>query len=206
MGKDLKDKAIKIKGKDYVMVKDRINYLSENHGDKYSIETDYDYYPERLLWVVKATLTLNDSVFTGLAQEIESEDYKSVNSTSALENCETSAIGRACAMAGIGVLDSIASVDEMNKATNRGRGATEKQIKWMLDEAEKVCGTAVVEDWLEELLTIPVEQVPVYKVKDAIDLIRKQSKGGDVDTDGVEVTDEDLENIKEGLDNGKIPY
>ena len=119
MDKKLKDKAIKIKGKEYVQVKDRILYLSESNL-QYSIETDYEYVDSRRLWIVKATLTIGDYKFTGLAQEIESEDYKQVNHASALENCETSAVGRACAMAGIGVLDSIASIDEINKAKNRG--------------------------------------------------------------------------------------
>lgn len=117
---ELKDKAIKIKGKDYVQVKDRLLYLADV-GSNYSIETEYQYYPEqeRKMWVVKAKLTIGNDVFTGLAQEVESGDYKQVNYTSALENAETSAVGRACAMAGIGVLDSIASADEMHKAMNR---------------------------------------------------------------------------------------
>jgi tetrahydromethanopterin S-methyltransferase subunit D len=34
-----------------------------------------------------------------------------------LENAETSAVGRALAFMGIGVIDSIASVDEINKTT-----------------------------------------------------------------------------------------
>lgn len=71
------------------------------------------------MWVVKATLTMINTLesFTGLAQEIE--ESSNINKTSALENAETSAVGRACAFAGIGVIDGIASVDEINKATNR---------------------------------------------------------------------------------------
>ena len=118
MNKDLKDKAIQIKGKNYVQVKDRILALADDEKG-YSIETDYEYFAERKMWVVKAKLSYNGQVYTGLAQEIESDNYKEVNHTSALENAETSAVGRACAMAGIGVLDSIASVDEINKANNR---------------------------------------------------------------------------------------
>ena len=119
MTKDLKDKAISIKGKAYVQVKDRILFLSSEQEQDYSISTEYEYFNERKMWVVKATLNLRGNIYTGLAQEVESDDYKQVNHSSALENCETSAVGRACAMAGIGVLDSIASVDEMNKAGNR---------------------------------------------------------------------------------------
>lgn len=114
-------KTINIKGKEYVPVNERLKYLSENHN--YSITSDYQYFPEQKMWVVKSTLLIykNGGVFTytGLAQEVESSNYKDVNHTSALENCETSAIGRSCAMAGIGIDISIASVDEIRKAQNR---------------------------------------------------------------------------------------
>ena len=45
-----------------------------------------------------------------------------INITAAMENAETSAVGRALAMMGIWVIDSIASADEMKKAW-----ATEEQ-------------------------------------------------------------------------------
>lgn len=116
-------KTISIRGKQYVEVKERISYLANQDEFDYSIQTNYQYYPERKMWVVRAKLILykNDQkfIYTGLAQEIESEDYRQVNYASALENAETSAVGRACAMAGIGVIDNIASADEIQKATNR---------------------------------------------------------------------------------------
>lgn len=124
--KTLADKAIDIKWKEYVQVKDRVQFLSDNYEGRYSINSDYDYYPERKLWVVKSTLTIwdenheNPCVYTGLAQEIESDNYKQVNFSSALENCETSSVWRCCAFAGIWVLNwGIASSDEMQKAFNR---------------------------------------------------------------------------------------
>jgi len=131
--KSLKDKAISIKGKSYIQVKDRILFLSSEFEGKYEIRTDYQYFPERKMWVVKATLGLDGREYTGLAQEVESDDYKQVNHTSALENCETSAVGRACAMAGIGVLDSIASADEINKASNRASSAPSADKPWYND-------------------------------------------------------------------------
>ena len=87
----------------------------------YAINTEHWYYPDRKMWVVKATLTMVDTMesFTGLAQELEDDTSSMVNKTSALENAETSAVGRACAFAGIGVIDSIASADEVHKAINR---------------------------------------------------------------------------------------
>ncbi|MFY7938763.1 MAG: hypothetical protein ACOVOQ_15400 [Flavobacterium sp.] len=113
--------TVKIKGKDYVPVHERIKWLNENY--EYNIETDYQYFPERKMWVVKAKLTIHGSdrnyIYTGLAQEIESDNYREVNHTSALENAETSAVGRACAFANIGIDTGIASADEVQKAINR---------------------------------------------------------------------------------------
>ncbi len=113
--------TVKIKGKDYVPVHERIKWLNEHY--EYNIETDYQYFAERRMWVVKAKLTISgadrDYIYTGHAQEIESDNYKEVNHTSALENAETSAVGRACAMANIGIDGGIASADEVEKAINR---------------------------------------------------------------------------------------
>ena len=117
----LKMKTISVKGKDYVPVSERLKYLANNCI--YSINTDYEFFPEQKMWVVKATLSITNGnqvlTFTGLAQEVESGNYKDVNHTSALENAETSAVGRACAMAGIGIDGGIASADEVVKAINR---------------------------------------------------------------------------------------
>lgn len=111
---NLKDKAIKIKGKDYVLVSDRILAFNEMY-EKASIITSYDYLPELSMFVVKAEITCDKGTFTGLSQAVVGDGY--INKTSALENAETSAVGRALGMMGIGVLDSVASIDEINKAS-----------------------------------------------------------------------------------------
>lgn len=119
--------TVKIKGKDYVPVHERIKWLNENY--EYNIETDYQYFAERRMWVVKAKLTIHgaerDYVYTGLAQEIESDNYREVNHTSALENAETSAVGRCCAFANIGIDTGIASADEVEKAIKRAESVDE---------------------------------------------------------------------------------
>ena len=129
-----KMQTVKIKGKDYVPVHERIKWLNENY--EYNIQSDYQYYSERKMWVVKATLTIHgaerDYIYTGLAQEIESDNYREVNHTSALENAETSAVGRACAMANIGIDTGIASADEINKAINRVQEIDEEGRMYLL--------------------------------------------------------------------------
>jgi hypothetical protein len=115
--KSLKDRAISIKGKSYVLVSDRIIYFNEKYPEG-SIETQLISEPGDDMVLVQA-IVLPDShnptrVFTAYSQAKWGDGM--VNKTAALENCETSAVGRALEMMGIGVIDSVASVDEINKA------------------------------------------------------------------------------------------
>jgi hypothetical protein len=64
---------------------------------------------------------------TGLAFETITE--KGVNSTSALENCETSAIGRALANAGFAAKGKRASREEMAKVNNAEPNQYEKKLQ-----------------------------------------------------------------------------
>lgn len=139
MAKDLKEKAIDIKGKKYVLVSDRVLAFNETYPNG-SIQTELLSEPQDKTIVMKATITIEGdtstgkAIFTGHAQEVIGDGY--INKTSALENAETSAVGRALAMMGIGVIDSIASVDEINKAENRPQ--TKKSDK--SDLTCSVCG------------------------------------------------------------------
>jgi hypothetical protein len=148
--------TVKIKGKDYIPVSERLKYLASNF--QYSLETNYDYFPERKMWVVKATLTIYDGqvkTYSGLAQEIESSNYKEVNHTSALENAETSAVGRACAMAGIGIDTGIASADEVSKAINRVDEVGEEARLQLLTMLENT----TYEERQKEQLAIRIESI-----------------------------------------------
>lgn len=115
--KSLAGKAISIKGKSYVLVSDRIIYFNESYTGG-SITTQLISDPEAKNIIVKATVTPDSKnvsrTFTGYSQATVGEGM--VNKTAALENAETSAVGRALAMMGIGVIDSVASVDELKKA------------------------------------------------------------------------------------------
>jgi hypothetical protein len=106
---------------DYETVASRISKLYDLHPDA-RIQTDnlttaYD--RERGTWVVRAVIYLNADEqerelpkSNGLAFEIDGAGM--ANKTSALENCETSAIGRALANMGLSG-DQRASREEMAK-------------------------------------------------------------------------------------------
>ncbi len=136
--KSLKDKAVKIKDKDYVLVSDRVIYFNTTF-DAGCIVTNLEKWEGETI-IMKAVVYpegLTGRYFTGYAQETVGDGY--INKTSALENAETSAVGRALAMMGIGVIDSIASVDEINKAENTAK--TSKPFTPKLDPTapRKVC-------------------------------------------------------------------
>lgn len=114
---DLKDKAIQIKGKDYILVSDRILAFNEEYKNG-SIITALVSQPDSKMVVIKAKVTPDvkntERYFTGYSQATWGDGL--VNTSAAMENAETSAVGRALGMMGIGVIDSIASADEMHKA------------------------------------------------------------------------------------------
>ena len=117
-------KTIKIKGKDYIEVNERIKFFRENFPD-YSLTSEViEKTPESIL--IKATIKNQDGVVvaTGMAEEIKGTTY--INETSYVENCETSAWGRALGNFGIGIDTSVASADEVVNATN-----SQKQQQWL---------------------------------------------------------------------------
>lgn len=121
--RSLKNKAIQIKGKKYVLVADRLNFFNEVYENG-AIETHAELRnvgnEEEAKWVFIVHATITPDIdkptrkFTGSSQAVIGDGM--VNKTAALENAETSAVGRALAMMGIGVIEGIASVDEINKA------------------------------------------------------------------------------------------
>ena len=130
MDKTLKDKAIDFKGKKYVLVADRVIYFNEQYPEG-SITTELVSTPDAETVVMKAIVKPNEKqTFTGYSQATWGEGY--INKTSALENAETSAVGRALAFMGIGVIESIASIDEINKTT------TTKQTRKQYEEQTKI--------------------------------------------------------------------
>ena len=109
-------KTIDIHGKPYVMVKDRVQYFNQEYPNG-CIQSKLIDRIESIV-VFKATVIPDveqpDRYFTGHAEEVFGSTQ--INKTSALENCETSAVGRALAMMGIGTEESLASGDEVANA------------------------------------------------------------------------------------------
>ena len=108
-------KTIEIHGKKYVTVNERVKFLRENHPD-HSIVTDIVTATEQMAIINCKIIDKEGRVIsTGHAFEVVSD--KGINKTSHLENCETSAVGRALGFLGIGIDGGIASLDEIINAS-----------------------------------------------------------------------------------------
>lgn len=109
-------KTLPIKGKEYAQVPERIKaFRSMCPGGTITTEI---LSLENGVVTMKATIYAEngDILATGHAQEKESSSF--INKTSFIENCETSAVGRALGMCGIGVDSSVASAEEVQNAIN----------------------------------------------------------------------------------------
>jgi len=123
-----KFKTTNIKGKEYVEVNQRLLFFrNESKYDGWSITTDFLALDSESC-VAQCTISDNEGrvIAQGTAQEDRSSSY--INKTSYVENCETSAVGRALAMLGIGIETSIASYNEVSMAIAKQEGmpATKK--------------------------------------------------------------------------------
>jgi hypothetical protein len=109
---------VNIKGKSYVMVNERVKSIRDEDNEYYIDTSIQSISDDQSLVIMKATLSDKDGniLSSGHAQEDKSDPSSMVNSTSHIENCETSAIGRCLGNYGIGIDGSIASAEEVSDA------------------------------------------------------------------------------------------
>ena len=109
-------KTVNIKGKEYVPVNERIKHFrTDKNYNGYSLESEIIELTDAII-TIKAIIKNAEGrvIATGFANESKNDGY--INKTSYIENCETSAWGRALSNLGIGIDTSIASYDEVLKA------------------------------------------------------------------------------------------
>lgn len=125
-------KTINIKGKEYVPVDERLRVFHQDFNGHIETEVlERDTCVDQLIgkaadrFVVVARVypysleqdadeRTRSVYFSGSASELTTQGF--INKTSALENCETSAVGRALGMLGIGIDYGVASAQEVQQA------------------------------------------------------------------------------------------
>lgn len=130
-------KTINIKGKEYVTVNERLKEFRNMFKD-YSltseiIELGADF------CTIKATITDDKGIVraTGFAREVVAKSP--INKFAFVENCETSAMGRALGNFGIGIDDAVCTADEliMKLSQNLEENTKSEEVKDFEKEAVK---------------------------------------------------------------------
>ena len=137
--------SVNIRGREYATVNERVAAFRNDYGLRGSIVTE-PYALDSEGCIFKASIVIDgDLIATGFAEETRAAS--SINKTSYVENCETSAVGRALAFLGYGIDGSIASADEVTRAIERQEAPKPKLDYEYLVAALKEYATATGLDY-----------------------------------------------------------
>ena len=139
--KSLNGQTIRIHNNDYATVALRIGILRRNLGTAATIKSSIIFQDDKKVIIQSELFIDNKLISTGLAEEVRSSSR--INQLSALEVAETSAVGRACAMAGL-TNDKIASAEEVSGAVV----ASDKKLTAALADLSKVSHLGSYRSWL----------------------------------------------------------
>jgi len=131
-------------GKKYTEVAKRVEAFRKHFGFKYGITTDIIIDDGKRVVIKSKIFDLVNStipVGEGYAEEIRGSS--NVNKTSAIENCETSAIGRALASCGLHG-GQYASMDEIIKADRNDKAIDNNALKEKPKQESKVDWTLYI--------------------------------------------------------------
>jgi len=135
---------VKIHGKEYMTVARRVELAHENKTLE-SVETEV---LSNNPVVIKAKVVVKGKPYTGISS-VNLESPRLIEKQNPYEVAETSAVGRALGFAGYGLIESIASADEMVRATSPK--AEEDSQESLLDQEKggmvtcEVCGQKAFE-------------------------------------------------------------
>ena len=207
-------KTVQIKGKEYVEVNTRIKYFRQNFKDWSLTSEVIELTNESVL--IKATIKNPEGriIASGYAHEEKASSY--INTTSFIENCETSAWGRALGNLGIGIDSSVASYEEVKTAIQKQETQTPKKAK----QGAKVLTPTDTDRWskaveyafkngCDKLFSI-YELSPQDKKLMSEEVLYKgleyAKKNGIDSLDGLGFTDEDIQAIIQKIYNEQNDY
>ena len=166
--KSLNGQTIKIHNNDYATVALRIGILRRNLGASATIQSSIIFQDDKKVIVRSEVFIDGKLVSTGLAEELRAASR--INQTSALENAETSAVGRALAMLGL-TNDKIASAEEVSGAIVQ----SDQKLTAALTELDKVSHLGAYQSWLttnKELMQ-KVKQQDAYAYEQFLEKFNK---------------------------------
>lgn len=163
-------KTTDVKGKAYAEVNQRIKAFRMVYPTG-TIQTEM-LSNENGVCIFKATVG-NENIILGTGTAYEKENSSFINKTSYIENCETSAVGRALGMAGFGIDTSIASAEEVQNAIENQNKKIEKE---QITKIRKL----IPEENMDAMLKYyKIEKIEDMLFNDAVALIeRKENANG----------------------------
>tara|TARA_R110000744_G_scaffold174792_1_gene293561 strand:+ start:53 stop:631 length:579 start_codon:yes stop_codon:yes gene_type:complete len=173
-----KFKTTNIRGKQYVEVNERIKFFrQEDQYKNWGINTEFSVFSsDECMCRCYITNENGDVVAVGHAHEEKAGS--NINKTSYVENCETSAVGRALAMLGIGIDASIASANEVEEAIAKQEAPPAAKPATKKAPAKKAVAKKVEEEPVDDIMDKAVNYIKGQSDKrKAFDLI--VSKYGD---------------------------
>ena len=161
-----------VKGKEYAEVPQRVKAFRSIYPMG-TISTEIVSL-ENGVCVMHATVA-NDGVILGEGTAYEKEGSSFINKTSYIENCETSAVGRALGFAGFGIDASIASAEEVLNAQKQqmvmGEEEKRAKLKTLLEETNSDVPKFL--EWCSEKCMREIKSVDVMRGKE-LDMAIKQ--------------------------------
>ena len=145
-------KTTDIKGKDYAEVNQRIKAFRMVYPEG-TITTEL-LSNQNGVCIFRAVVSNDEGKVIGTGTAYEKEDSSFINKTSYIENCETSAVGRALGMCGFGIDVSVASAEEVQNAIQNQEPTKEEADNYIIDfgkhKGKKL--TEVPKEYLEWML------------------------------------------------------
>jgi phosphoribosylformylglycinamidine (FGAM) synthase PurS component len=167
-----------IKGKEYAEVNQRIKAFRMLFPTG-TISTELISNQDGIC-IFRAIIATSDGTVLGTGTAYEKENSSFINKTSYIENCETSAVGRALGMAGFGIDTSVRSAEETLNAELQ-QGAEKTIAKTMVEALNKSIENANIKDEVVEkiLKKYGYENTKEIKMKDYMNIINdfKSEKG-----------------------------
>ena len=174
-------KTTPIRGKDYAEVNQRIkafrmvyptgailtNMMSNENGICVFSAT-CGYYTEE-----------GNLVVLGTGTAFEKNDSTPINKTSYIENCETSAVGRALGMCGFGIDTSVASAEEVQNALAQGGAepkAEQKATAKQIEVIQKAYVGANLTKLLDANNITAIEDLSLAKASEIIGKLKKKAE------------------------------
>lgn len=167
-------KTTDIKGKDYAEVNQRIKAFRMVYPTGFIVTEMIS--NENGVCIFRANAGFydeeNNPVTLGIGTAYEKEGSTFINKTSYIENCETSAVGRALGMCGFGIDTSVASAEEVENAmaNQEEQKATPKQVETLNkyykgDNLKKLLDTNQIKK---------LEDLPITKASELISAIMQK--------------------------------